>query len=169
MATKNLLDKTGLSYFWSKVKAKIPTLSTSTTSTSTTAAATSSAVRTAYHNGAWYATCGTGAATVAKVGTCANFSAAGGLVAGAHVTVKFTYANTADSPTLNVNSTGAKAIFVNGAAAKSGAWKAGDVKEFVYDGTNWVMTGGAPNIHYGTTTPANTLGNNGDIYIMYEA
>lgn len=142
-------------------------LSSSVTSTSTNLAATPSAVRTAYHNGAWYATCATAAATVAKVGTCADFSDAGGLVAGAHVTVKFTNANTAASPTLNINSTGAVPIYINGAAATSGAWKAGDVKEFVYDGTNWVMTGGAPNIHYGTSAPANTVGSNGDIYVVY--
>ena len=85
-----------------------------------------------------YTTCGTAAATAAKTVSVANFS----LFNGASVTVKFTYANTAASPTLNVNSTDAKSIFYNGVALPSTQyWAAGAVIEFIYDGTNWNVNG----------------------------
>ena len=53
------------------------------------------------------ATCSTAAATTAKVATLddsTNFS----LAAGVKVAVTFTYGNSATTPTLNVNSSGAK-------------------------------------------------------------
>ncbi len=85
-----------------------------------------------------FGTCETAAATAAKAVTCANFVA---LETGASVVVKFTYANTASSATLNVNSTGAKTIKTSDGQALSGSnlspWKAGDIVNFVYDGTNW--------------------------------
>lgn len=86
-----------------------------------------------------YGTCATAAATAAKVVTLPGFS----LATGTAIAVKFTYANTAASPTLNVNGTGAKSIAVYGTtAAGSGAWSAGEVVLFVYDGTRWVMNSG---------------------------
>ena len=63
-----------------------------------------------------YATCATEAATGAKVATVQD-SQAFTLVTGVTVHVKFTYANTASSPTLNVNSTGAKNICRYGTTA----------------------------------------------------
>lgn len=85
-----------------------------------------------------FGTCETAAATAAKAVTCANFVA---LETGASVVVKFTYANTASSATLNVNSTGAKTIKTSDGQALSGSnlspWKAGDIVNFVYDGTYW--------------------------------
>ena len=57
-----------------------------------------------------YATCDT--AKVATITPGSNFS----LETGARITVKFTYPNTATDPTLNVNETGAKAIYFRGAA-----------------------------------------------------
>ena len=82
-----------------------------------------------------FGTCSTAAATTAKEVSCADFA----LVSGATVLVKFTYANTASSPTLNVNSTGAKNIYYRGAALASSLyyWSAGDLVEFYYDGTQW--------------------------------
>ena len=82
-----------------------------------------------------YGTCSTAAATAAKVVDCADFN----LATGATVLVKFTYANSASSPTLNVNSTGAKSIYYRGAALASSLyyWGAGDVVEFYYNGTQW--------------------------------
>ena len=65
-----------------------------------------------------YATCDTAAATAAKVAATtpgSNFS----LETGARVAVKFTHANAAESPTLNVNNTGAKAIYFKNAALTS--------------------------------------------------
>lgn len=87
-----------------------------------------------------YGTCGTGASTAAKVVTCANFDK---LLTGVTIHVKFTYSNTASSPTLNVNSTGAKTIYRYGTTAPSTtedtSWKAGSVVSFTYDGTYWMM------------------------------
>jgi hypothetical protein len=84
-----------------------------------------------------YATCGTAAATAAKVATLASGTLT--LSAGATVAVKFTYANNVSTPTLNVASTGAKQIRLNGAAITSSAyyWVAGAVITFVYDGSYW--------------------------------
>ena len=54
-----------------------------------------------------------------------------------------TNSNTVADPTLNVNSTGAKAIKCYGTTApgtaESTSWIAGAVLSFTYDGTNWVM------------------------------
>jgi len=88
----------------------------------------------------FYGTCATAAATAAKGVVCASF-ASGTLVVGARVSVHFTYANTASSPTLNVNSTGAKYIYVDGALAEDGAWRAGQTIDFVYTGTYWYIVG----------------------------
>ncbi len=88
-----------------------------------------------------YATCSTAAATAAKnvTYTLSAFE----LITGVRVAVMFTYANTASSPTLNVNNTGAKAIYANGSAASSSnSWSAGEVVEFVYTGTQWKAVGG---------------------------
>ena len=89
---------------------------------------------------ATYGTCSTAGGTAEKAVTCSNFA----LRAGAVVTVKFTYKNTSANPTLNVNSTGEKAIYLNGSAIPEAAyWGAGETMSFIYDGTNWVVTDGA--------------------------
>ena len=85
-----------------------------------------------------YGTCGTAAGTQAKGVTCANFA----LYTGASVTVGFTNANTHATPTLNVNSTGAKSIKSYTGVALTEAeykWAAGAALTFVYDGTYWRM------------------------------
>lgn len=78
-----------------------------------------------------YGTCSTAAATAAKVATATGFK----LVSGTSVSIKFTYANTAASPTLNINSLGAKAVYVNG--TRYAYWAAGSTVTFVYDGTQF--------------------------------
>lgn len=83
-------------------------------------------------------TCSTAATTAAKAVTSAGFS----LATGSAVTVYFSTANTkADAAlTLNINSTGAKTIYVAGAATSSTnqlLWVAGSSITFVYDGTYW--------------------------------
>lgn len=86
-----------------------------------------------------YATSSTGASTTAKTATLSTGSISS-LTAGLTVTVKFTYGNTATSPTLNVNSTGAKYIALKNKslnATNQYYWKAYDVITFVYDGTYW--------------------------------
>ena len=84
-----------------------------------------------------YGTCSTAAGTAAKVVSCDcdGFS----LTTSATILVKFTYANTVASPTLNVNNTGAKSIYYRGAALASSLyyWGAGDIVEFYYNGTQW--------------------------------
>ena len=91
----------------------------------------------------YYGECSTAAATVAKTVTLTNgdgFS----LVEGAKICVRFEYANSASSPTLNVNDTGAKAIVrfgttvIGTTAGGTGNWSNGGMVLFIYDGTSWV-------------------------------
>ena len=84
-----------------------------------------------------FGTCSTAAATAAKVVSCTGFT----LASGAKITVKFTVTNTAANPTLNVNSTGAKAIMYRGAAISAGYLAANRVYTFVYDGTDYELIG----------------------------
>lgn len=90
-----------------------------------------------------YGTCSTAAATVAKEVsiTTGTFT----LEAGATVRVKFANANTASTPTLNVNSTGAKNIYSQGVQITTGNNKGllKGVCTFIYDGTQWHILGGA--------------------------
>lgn len=83
----------------------------------------------------WYGTCSTAASTTAKVVTCADFS----LVKGAIIAVLFTTANTASTPTLNVNGTGAKSIYIGSGTVNSTTntlkWSANTLLYFIYDGT----------------------------------
>ena len=83
-----------------------------------------------------YGVCSTASGTAAKTVsiTTGTFT----LETGARVSVYFT-ANTATNPTLNVNSTGAKSIRIEGLSLDSAA-SAGYLKgvcDFVYDGTYW--------------------------------
>lgn len=98
-----------------------------------------------------YGTCSTAAATAAKVVAVTGFN----LVTGARVTVKFTITNTASSPTLNVNGTGAKAIKYRGNAISAGYLAANRVYEFVYDGTDYLFMGDI-NTDTNTTYTADT-------------
>lgn len=80
-----------------------------------------------------YATCDTAAGTVAKVASLAAGTLS--LKAGATVAVKFTYANTASSPTLNIAGTGTKAMYIQG--VRDVYWTDGATVTFTYDGANW--------------------------------
>lgn len=83
-----------------------------------------------------YGTSTTAASTATKVVTCSGFQ----LYTGAQIAVKFTYANTASTPKLNVNSTGAKTIRAkNATLAATYYWTANSLVQFTYDGTYWVM------------------------------
>lgn len=84
-----------------------------------------------------FATCSTASGTVAKVVSKSGFV----LAVGAKITVKFTNSNTANSPTLNVNGTGAKYIQADGDLTYV-KWIAGAIMEFIYDGTYWVCFAG---------------------------
>lgn len=97
-----------------------------------------------------YATCSAASATAAKVAVCTGFK----LTTGATVLVKFSNTNSAASPTLNVNSTGAKPIVAYGTTAiQAYAWKAGQAVMVVYDGTSWValVQSWATTTYYGIT------------------
>jgi len=102
----------------------------------------------------FYGTCATAAATAAKVVVCEEFTT-DDLVEGTVVNVKFTYAQTYNgAPTLNVNSTGAKNIKRVGTTnAARYEWVAGEMLQFVYDGSYWVLTDGgiATTTYYGVT------------------
>ena len=89
-----------------------------------------------------YGTCDTAAATAAKVVTCSDFDR---LMTGVTIRVKFTYGNTAASPTVNINNTGATAVYCYGSTAPVGgtSWQAGAVVELVYDGTSFFIVGSA--------------------------
>lgn len=84
-----------------------------------------------------YGTCSTAAGTAAKTVACTSYK----LVTGSRIVVKFTVTNTAANPTLNVNSTGAKAIQYRGSAIGAGNLAANRTYEFIYDGTNYQLVG----------------------------
>lgn len=84
-----------------------------------------------------YGTCSTAAATAAKTVACTGFA----LVTGAEITVKFTVTNTAASPTLNVNSTGAKPVYYRGSAISKGYLAANRTYTFRYNGTQYELVG----------------------------
>lgn len=118
------LDKTGLTYLWSKLKSYFVKGNT---------------------GGIFYGTCSTAAGTVAKVVECVDFTA-DNLKAGAIIIVTFTATNSGAvaSLTMNVNSTGAKPIkYINngtlGNLTSAGYLKTGTEYPFYYDGTNWVV------------------------------
>lgn len=93
---------------------------------------------------AQYGTCTTAASTANKVVSLANFS----LYTGARISVYFTYANSATSPTLNVNGTGAKNIYAYGSTLAANSpynWAAKSTVEFVYNGSQWVMSDSGAN------------------------
>lgn len=86
-----------------------------------------------------YGVCSSSATYITKTVTVENFS----LVEGVRVIVKFTNANKASSPKLNVNGTGAIPIMCYGETAvgsniETNGWEAGAILAFTYDGTNWV-------------------------------
>lgn len=82
----------------------------------------------------FYAVCSTNPATVGKVVTMTNFV----LSINTRFVVKMNYTNTAASPTLNINNTGAKPIYYNGEVASAdNAWDDGEVLDIYYDGTNY--------------------------------
>jgi hypothetical protein len=84
-----------------------------------------------------FGACSTAAGTAAKTVSLSGFT----LATGAEVTVMFTVTNTASSPTLNVNNTGAKPIYYRNAAIGAGYLAANRVYKFVYDGTQYELIG----------------------------
>ncbi len=102
-----------------------------------------------------YGTCTTAGDTVAKIATVTGFT----LTAGTTVSIKFTYANSAEAPTLNINSLGAKPILTNGTTYAY--WAAGASVIFAYDGTRFQVC--STPVYADTVTVGNPAGQN--VYI----
>lgn len=101
-------------------------------------AATNQTLTNIINNISRYGTSSTGAPTTKKIAYSTDRDYV--LNAGNKIYVKFTYTNTATSPTLNVDGTGDINIKGYGATKPDIWWNAGDVVEFVYDGTNYIMS-----------------------------
>lgn len=87
-----------------------------------------------------YGTCATSAATTAKSITLARGTL--NFTAGARIAIKFSYTNTASAPTLTVNGTVKNIKYIDADGNVSTPliwWNAGDIVEFTYDGTQWLM------------------------------
>ena len=113
----------------------------------------------------WWGNSTTNADVARKVVTCSGFT----LTQGAIIGISFGAGNTTDTPTLNVNNTGAKSInMTNGAPSATNPlkWSAPSVLYFMYDGsafrylTSTNMGAGRPNqgagSWYGISTTAAT-------------
>lgn len=87
--------------------------------------------------GVYYGTSSTAQNTKNKVVQCSDFT---DFHVGDQISVRFSNANTASAPTLDVNGKGAKPITAYGQTLVAGSpytWDEGAVVDFVYDGTNW--------------------------------
>ena len=89
------------------------------------------------HTHRMYGSCSTAASTAAKTVTWDGFT----LAQGACVVIRFDNANTATGMTLNINSTGAKAVYYNGSAIGTDVIKAAGTYMFVYNGTQYDFIG----------------------------
>ncbi len=104
----------------------------------------------------YFGVCETAAATQTKVVTCDEFR----LEKGALLAVQFTYANTATSPSMNVNGTGAIAICgTNGYYVNANMWTANQMVHFVYNGTWWIALNCLPatTARYGIAMLSNSV------------
>lgn len=96
----------------------------------------------------WYATCSTAAATAKKVATLDN-SDGFTLAAGVVVAVTFMYGNSASTPQLNVNDTGAHLVYlpitetngITGYGTTYNSWGAYETLLFTYTGNGWMHLG----------------------------
>lgn len=83
----------------------------------------------------FYGTCSTTASSAAKVVTCSGFDLQQGNIIG----ILFSTANTASLPTLNVNGTGAKSIYIGSSTPNAMTnvlkWVANTMVYFLFDGT----------------------------------
>lgn len=88
-------------------------------------------------NKEYYGTCSTSAGTQIKVVDCTGFK----LEEGAHIRVIFTNAQTYNGVVqLNVNSTGAINVqYKQGTNSIRYIWSAGELIDFTYNGTYWIM------------------------------
>lgn len=87
--------------------------------------------------GSGQGTCSTAATTAAKTASITDFI----LLKNGFVAIRFTNAVNVADATLNISSTGAKAIKINGANLQPGVIKAGMTAIMVYDGTAYNIEG----------------------------
>lgn len=117
-----------------------------------------------------YGECASLASTAAKVVTIANYDA---LLLGTTIHVKFLYTNTAANPTLNVNDTGAKPIYVDGVAFPGitplASWNPNSVVSLTYDGTAWRMNDTGMPASNANLSILNTVYPVGAIYLTVNA
>ena len=108
-----------------------------------------------YANTSYYGTCSTAAGTAAKVVNCSGFV----LATGARISVLFSTANTVAAPTLNVNNTGAIAVWRDGAVTannNSMVWPtANAVHTFIYNGSVWMYESSCNLMYSPYTAPTN--------------
>lgn len=106
-----------------------------------------------------YGTCSSDSGTIKKVATLPNFI----LNNGARVAIKFTNANTANAPTLNINDTGDKNIYHNNQPLTGNNTKlvAGMVAILQYDGINWNLLNANADVSAATAATPTTNGNIG--------
>lgn len=104
-----------------------------------TAESAAQAAQTASTEAKWHGSSASIASNTAKLVTLTGFT----LNDGARVVVTFKYANTAETATLNVNSTGAIDIKCFGTTSLANLWEAGESCLFVYDASGetplWVL------------------------------
>lgn len=102
-----------------------------------------------------YAECSTAADAAAKAASiCTDNETATSaftLIKGVSVQVKFANTNSASNPTLNINGTGAKAIYYKGVAIPANYLQQNCTYIFVYNGTQWDLAG----------TPSDSSSDNG--------
>lgn len=98
-----------------------------------------------------YATCSTAAGTAEKTVSCTGFV----LKAGAMIAVRFANTNTATSPTLNVNNTGAKAIRYRDVIISADVLAAGRTYLFIYNGASYELVGDLDTVYTHPTTAGN--------------
>lgn len=114
-------------------------------------------VGTANYNGenVWYGTCSTEASTQAKTATISGITE---LYSGLCIRINFSNAQSYDgTPTMNLNSLGAKSIYRDGStAAKQNEWAAGEILDLCYNGTYWVIVNGGWQNMIATMTEAST-------------
>lgn len=84
-----------------------------------------------------WATCVSVGSSQAKTVSITGFT----LISGAKISVRFNYENTAENPTLNVSSTGAKPIWYKNEPVKPGVIKKYSMLELVYSGSYWYIIG----------------------------
>ena len=110
----------------------------------------------------WYGICESTSNAGTKVVTCSDFV----LSSGANIFVLFTTNNTASTTYLDVNNTGAAQILrLSSDATSYYAWRAGEVVEFVYDGTYWRMLDRvmANTSYYGLVRLSNSISSNANV------